>query len=71
MCFNDKERNTDYKNYNEGIMKEGNYVEVDAVEGPIVCVGREEVASSLNEMKTGKVPEPSDVSMELITSSFD
>ena len=28
------------------------YVEGDGVEGPIVCVGREEVLQVLNELKT-------------------
>ena len=31
-------------------------VEGDAVESPVVCVGREEVLQALNEMKTGKSP---------------
>ena len=34
-------------------------MEGDAVEGPIVCVGREEVFQALNQMKTGKTPGPS------------
>ena len=38
-------------------------MEGDAVEGPIVCVSREEVVQTLNEMKTGKAPRPSDVSI--------
>ena len=29
-------------------------VEGDAVEGPVVCVSREEVLQALNETKTGK-----------------
>ena len=33
-------------------------VEGDAVEGPVVCVGREEVLQALNEMKTGKKTGP-------------
>ena len=32
-------------------------VERDAVEGPVVCVRREEVLQALNEMKTGKAPD--------------
>ena len=31
-------------------------VERDAVVGPVVCVGSEEVLETLNEMKTGKAP---------------
>ena len=38
-------------------------VEGDAVEGPVVCVSREEVLQALNEMKTGKVPGPSEISL--------
>ena len=44
-------------------------VEGDAVEGPVVCVSREEVLQALNEMKTGKLPGPSEVSLELIAAS--
>ena len=44
-------------------------MEGDAVEGPVVCVSREEVLQALNEMKTGKAPGPSKVSVELITAS--
>ena len=29
-------------------------VERDAVEGPVVCISREEVLQASNEMKTGK-----------------
>ena len=51
--------------YTERIMTEGNdwdrNEEGDAVEGPVVCVCGEEVLHALNEKKTGKVPEPSDV----------
>ena len=35
-------------------------MEGDAVEGPVVCVSREEVLQTLNEMKTGKAPGPTD-----------
>ena len=44
-------------------------MEVEAVEGPVVCVSREEVLQALNEMKTGKAPGPSEVSLELIAAS--
>ena len=58
LCFNEKERGEVWKDYMERIMNEENdwdhYVEGDAVEGPVVCVGREEVLQALNEMKTGK-----------------
>ena len=44
-------------------------VEGDAVEGPVVCVSREEVLQALNDIKTGKAPGPSEVSLEMIASS--
>ena len=43
-------------------------MEGDTVEGPVVCVCREEMLQALNQMKTGKVPGPSDVSLELIAT---
>ena len=43
----------------------------DAVNGPVDIVSREEVLQTLNEMKTGKAPGPSDVSPELIPTSGD
>ena len=42
-------------------------MEGDAVEGPVVCVGREEV-QALIEIRTEKAPGPSDVSLELIAT---
>ena len=44
-------------------------VEVDAVEDPVVCVCTEEVLQALNELKTGKSPGPSEVSLGLIAAS--
>ena len=44
-------------------------VEGDAVEGPVVCLSREEVLQALNKMKTGKAPGPSDISSEWIAAS--
>ena len=44
-------------------------VEGDAIEGPVVCVSREKVLQALNEIKTGKAPGPSEVSLELIDYS--
>ena len=44
-------------------------MEGDAAEGPVVCVSREEVLQALNEMKKGKDPGPSEVSLELIAAS--
>ena len=62
-----------WKIYVERIMNDENdcdhSVEGDAVEGPVVCVCREEVLQALNEMKTGKAPGPSQVSIELIAAS--
>ena len=57
----------------ERIMNEENDwdqdVEGDAAEGPVVCVSREEVLQALIEMKTGKGPGPSEVSLESIAAS--
>ena len=56
LCFSEKERGKVWKDYMERIMNEGNdwdlNVEVDAVEGPVVCVSREEMLQALNKMKT-------------------
>ena len=49
----------------------GYNVEGDAIEGPVICVSREEVLQALNEMKTRKNPGLSDVSLELIAASWD
>ena len=55
LCFSEKERGKIRKNYMERIMNEENdrdrNVVGDAVEGPVVCVGREEILQSLSEMK--------------------
>ena len=73
MCFTEKERGKVWKDYMERIMNEENdwnrNVEGDAVEGPVACVCREEMLLALNEMKTGKAPGPSEVSLVLITAS--
>ena len=72
-CFSEKERGKVRKYYEEMIMNEENdwdrNVEGDAVEGPVVCVSREEVLQELNEMKTGNSPGPSEISLELIAAS--
>ena len=47
----------------------GHNMERDAVEGSVVCVDIKEMLQALNEMKTGKAPGPSEVSLELIASS--
>ena len=51
LCFSEKERGKAWKDYMERIMKEendwDNNVLEDAVEGSVVCVGREEVLQSL------------------------
>ena len=47
LCFSEKERCKVWKDYVERIVNEENdwdcNVKIDAVEGPVVCVGREEV----------------------------
>ena len=73
LCFSENERGKVWKDYMEMIMNEeinwDDNVEGDAVEGPVVCVSREEVLQMLNEMKTGNVPGPSETSLELIAAS--
>ena len=75
LCFSEKERDKVWKDYIERIMNEENDwdhdVEGDAVEGPVGCVGREEVLQALNEMKTGRALGPSEVSLELIAASVE
>ena len=69
LYFSEKERGKVWKHYVEWIMNEENdwdhNLEGGAVEGPIVCVCREEVLQALNEMKTGKAHGPSEVSLQL------
>ena len=71
-CFC-KEAGKDWKDYMERMMNKENdwdhSVEGDGVEGPVVCVGIEEVLQALNEMKTGIARGPSEVSKELIADS--
>ena len=71
LCYSEMVRGKVWKDYMERIMNEGidwdHNLEGDAVEGPVVCVNREDVLQALNEMKTGKAPGPSEVSLELIT----
>ena len=60
-CFSEKERDV-WKNYMERIMNEKNDLDHN-VEGDVVNL------ISLNEVKTGKSPGPSEVSLELIAAS--
>ena len=70
ICVSVRKRGKVWKDHKERMMNEENdwdhNVEGDAVEGPVVCVSREEVLQALNEIKTGKAPGPSEVSLELI-----
>ena len=54
LCLSEKERGKVWTDYMESIMNEENdwdhNVEGVAVEGPVVCVSREEVLQVLNEM---------------------
>ena len=73
LCLTEKERGNVWKDLVERIMNEENdwdhNEEGDAVEGPVICVSREDVLQALNEIKTGKAPGLSDESMELIAVS--
>ena len=72
LCFIEKERGNVWKNYMERVLSDENdwdhNVEGDAVEGPVICISREEVFRALNEMQTGKAHGPSKVSLELIAA---
>ena len=69
-CYSEKDRGKLWKDYMERIMNEENdldcNVEGDAVIGPVVCVGREEVLQALNDIKTGNVPEHPEVPLLLV-----
>ena len=73
LSFSEKERGKVWMDYMKLIMNEENdwdcNVEGDAVEGPVVCMDREEVLQALNEMKTGNAPGPPGVSLELIAAN--
>ena len=73
LCFCEKERGKVWKGYMEWIMNEENVwdhnVEGDAVEGRVVCVCRVDLLRALNEMKTGKSPGSSEISLVLIAAS--
>ena len=73
VFFSEKERGKVWKDYMERIINKENYwdhnVEVDALEGPVVCVSIEEALQASNEMKTEKAPGPSEVSLELIAAT--
>ena len=60
LCFCEKERGKVWKDHKERIMNKENdwdhNVEEDAVDGPAVCVSREEVLQALNKVKTGIAP---------------
>ena len=57
-CVSMRRKEVKLTDYVAQIMNEENdwdhNVEGDAVEGPVVCVSREEVLQALNEMRTGK-----------------
>ena len=70
LCFSKNERGEVWNDYVERIMNEESdwdyNVEGDAVEGPMVCVNREEKLQALNEVKTGKAPGPSEVGIQVM-----
>ena len=70
-CVTVRRKEVKSKDYMERIMNEENdwhhNVDEDAVEGPVVCVSREEVLQALNEIRRKK-PGPSEVSLELIAA---
>ena len=72
LNVSETDRSKVWKNYMERIMKKINdwahNMVGDAVEGPVVCVSREEVPQAVYEIKTG-VPGPSELSLELFAAS--
>ena len=60
LCFSEKERGKVWKDCMEGKMNEENdwdrNVEGDAVEGSVVCVGREEVLQAINDNRKSTWP---------------
>ena len=70
LCFNTKEKGKVWKDFVERMMNEENdwdhSVEGDAVETPVVCVGREQ---ALNEVKTGRANGHSEVLLKLIAAN--
>ena len=70
LCFSVQKRGKVWKDYMERIMNEENVwdynVEGDGVEGTVVTISRDEVLLALNEINTGKAPEPSEVSLGLL-----
>ena len=65
LCYSEKDRGNVWKDYNEENDWDHN-VEGDAVEGPVVCIGREIALQALTEINTGKAP---GLSLELIAAS--
>ena len=59
LCFSEKDIGNVWMGYMVKIMNEENdwdcNVEVDTVDGLVVCVSREKVLQALNEIKTGNV----------------
>ena len=57
----------------EGDMNEKNdcddNLKEDIVVDQVDCISRDEVVWTLNKIKTGRAPRPSDVSLELIAAS--
>ena len=66
LCFSEKERGEIWMDCIERIMIQehdwDHNMVGDAVEGSVVCIRNEEVLQALNEIKTGEVPGPSEVS---------
>ena len=74
LCFSEKEGDIDWKDYIERFMTEENdldhNMEGDAVEGPVDCGYRDIVVQALSEVKTRSVHGSSDLSLELIATSW-
>ena len=73
LCYSEKEGGKVCRYYTDRVMDEeidwDHNVEGDAEECPVDSVSRDEAVEVLHEMKRGRNPGPSDVSLELVAVS--
>ena len=72
LSFSVIDRGRTWKEHMEIMNKENewdNMTQADAVEGPIEMVTRGEIVKAMGKVKSGKAAGPSEVSLEMITSS--
>ena len=73
LGFIEEDRAKIWKEHMKKIMNEENewdrVVETDLVEGPVEKMVRDEIVEAIQNMKSGKATEPSEVSVEMIVAS--